>query len=101
MKCVCQACRNAYYSDDPLEGCPVCGSATVTRVKEKEGERDAAAGRPQYKNVVTDSKQSWREFHSTEQKACTQCGSTDFNLDFKHKEKVCKKCGNIMSLPRR
>lgn len=79
----------------------MCGSTIVVRVKETPGERDENAGRPQSKQVVTDSKRSWKEFHSSEQKACTQCGGADFDLDFKHKEKVCKKCGNIMPLPRR
>lgn len=51
--------------------------------------------------VYGDTKGAWRSFHAQEVKACSKCGSMDFDLDWKHKEKTCRKCGEIFPLPRR
>lgn len=32
--------------------------------------------------------------------SCINCGGTDFILDWKKREKICKNCGNIMPLVR-
>jgi uncharacterized protein (DUF983 family) len=79
-----------------LQPCPNCHSH---KVKRTEGKVEEEA--PLKKEVSKTTKQNWKQFHSTgAASACPNCGGTDFTRDYKHKERVCKKCGTILSLPR-
>jgi len=95
MKCTCQSCFYEFNSDDPLEPCPNCHSHDVKRTKGKVIEKSIK------KEVSKSTKSSWKEFHSSgSSNECPDCGGSEFTRDFKHKEKVCKKCGHILALPR-
>ncbi|MBU1197542.1 hypothetical protein KJ765_03435 [Candidatus Micrarchaeota archaeon] len=103
----CENCKLEFDAEDPMN-CPRCSSRKVRRAIEKRGRPDHPS--PLHKERVAYSHQSfvaregkagWKDFHKTDVKACNECGSTSFELNWKHKEKVCKKCGSIYALPRR
>ncbi len=56
-----------------------------------------------YGAQLNDTKESWMKFHnaSGDVQACPGCGEKEFELDWKRREKTCKKCGEIMPLKRR
>ena len=56
-----------------------------------------------YGSPLNDTKESWMKFHnaSGDVQACPGCGEKEFELDWKRREKTCKKCGEIMPLKRR
>lgn len=53
--------------------------------------------------VYGDTKDAWKSYHSnpTGGTGCPHCGGTAFEFNYKRKEKICKKCGEILPLPRR
>lgn len=53
--------------------------------------------------VYGDTKAAWQSYHNTSggSLGCPHCGNTSFELNYKRKEKICKKCGEILPLPRR
>ncbi|GEM_PF-1068421 len=54
--------------------------------------------------VYGDTKDAWKSYHSNPSggaSGCPHCGGTAFELNYKRKEKICKKCGEILPLPRR
>jgi uncharacterized protein (DUF983 family) len=67
---------------------------------EKEHERKAFVHVAGGQRVFGDTKDAWKSFHSSSPSNCPKCGGTEFHRDFKHKEKTCKKCGEISSLRR-
>ena len=102
-KCVCQRCRHAFVSTSTaLTECPRCHSSNVICKALTPGEAAATEAAQSHKESLTTGKQSWRDFHSsgTSQK-CPKCGSTRFKLDYKHKERICINCGELLPLPRR
>lgn len=108
MKYECENCKLEFESEDPLN-CPRCSSRKIKKSFPKKPFDDKAATEKRPGGVVfstrdlsgREGKEGWREFHSSEVKACSECGSVDFTLNWKHKEKVCNKCGSIFPLPRR
>jgi len=102
FKCVCQSCRYAFAEDAAAVECPRCHASNVLCRPFKEGEKEAFASTQARKEALTTSKQSWREFHASgAAQKCPRCGGGQFKLDYKHKEKVCLKCGELLPLPRR
>ncbi len=53
--------------------------------------------------VYGDTKAAWQSYHNTSggSLGCPHCGNTSFEFNYKRKEKICKKCGEILPLPRR
>jgi RNA polymerase subunit RPABC4/transcription elongation factor Spt4 len=110
MKYECENCKLQFDSEDP-QICPRCSSKKIRRAFDKKkfdnktpgqvthlGERVAHS----HQSIVgREGKEGWRDFHSTQTKGCFECGGIDFEFNWKHKEKICKKCGAIMPLPRR
>ena len=105
MKVTCLNCRLFFNADDDskVEQCPRCSSRNLKKEFEKK-EGAAAAFKPRVYSssgmVHGDTKEAWRSFHNQGVSQC-KCGSTEFELNFKRKEKVCKKCGEVYALPRR
>ncbi|MEK6953873.1 MAG: hypothetical protein AABX01_02625 [Candidatus Micrarchaeota archaeon] len=52
-------------------------------------------------NIGRDGKEGWRDFHKSEVRVCQDCGGTEFDFNWKRKERSCKKCGSIYPLARR
>ncbi|MFA4946027.1 MAG: hypothetical protein WC607_00590 [Candidatus Micrarchaeia archaeon] len=102
-KCVCQACRYSFISEAAVFECPRChGQSLTTRVATHEDEIAAQASALTRKENLTGGKESWREFHSSGSNAvCPKCNGTQFKLDYKHKERICLSCGELLPLPRR
>ncbi len=50
--------------------------------------------------IMGDTKGAWQSFHSNRQLSCPKCGGKEFTTDFKHKEKTCKTCGELVSIRR-
>ena len=88
----CNECRFRFEVATKATTCPRCGSASVA-VYENRG----AVGSDSLKS----GKEGWRDFHNQQQKTCPRCNGTEFDLNYKRKEKVCKKCGEVLALPRR
>ncbi|HLC47524.1 MAG TPA: hypothetical protein VJI13_00480 [Candidatus Norongarragalinales archaeon] len=51
--------------------------------------------------IGREGKEGWRDFHKSEVRQCADCGGLEFEFNWKHKERICKKCGAIYPLPRR
>ncbi len=109
MKYECENCKLQFDSDDP-QICPRCSSRRIKRaIERKKFDDKAASGGPLKERTAfshqsfigRDGKEGWRDFHKTDVRGCADCGGTDFELNWKHKEKICKKCGAIYPLPRR
>ncbi len=109
MKFVCSNCRFKFEVVD-AQVCPRCTSKRIERVLEKkeeavEGGKPGALGASKpfiYSHrVLGESKDSWKSFYSQEMTVCPECGGKEFEFNWKHKEKICKKCGTIINLPRR
>jgi acetyl-CoA carboxylase beta subunit len=49
---------------------------------------------------VGETKSSWAAFHSSEQRECSECHGMEFDIDWKHRQKICKKCGAIYGMKR-
>ncbi len=90
-KFICSNCGN--HGDNPAI-CTKCFSKNIAA----PGQKVAVTGN---KQVMTEGKEGWKSFHSQEVTKCTKCGSNEFVYNYKRKEKTCKKCGEIFSLPRR
>lgn len=112
-KWLCANCKYRFEGGEDMAACPRCTSRRVSVVEERLPEPAAAAPTAEEKphvprsykfydpRVYGETKEAWKSFHAAEVKACTKCGGADFRLDWKHKEKVCIKCGEIYPLPRR
>jgi len=106
MRFHCKNCRFDFTADS-AGVCPRCYSKQIASLAAEEKKAVSKhpagpqAGREPRKIVLGDTKGAWHSFHASETKACTQCGSTAFQFDWKHKEKTCKKCGSIFPLGRR
>ena len=105
-KFICSNCKLKFEAAEAAV-CPRCTSKRIGRLVEKTVEKPAgsaaAAGKPHVysSQILGESKDSWKSFHSQEVAACPECGGKEFELNWKHKEKICKKCGTILNLPRR
>ncbi|MFQ5405902.1 MAG: TFIIB-type zinc ribbon-containing protein [Candidatus Micrarchaeia archaeon] len=103
-KFVCQNCR-LNFDAHGATACPRCTSRRLQEVG-KPANEEGTDGQKQrvYSTsgpVLGESKESWKRFHNFDVKACPDCDGADFELNWKRKEKVCKKCGSVLPLPRR
>lgn len=107
-KFVCSNCKFKFEAPE-AQVCPRCTSKRIERLAEKAAEKPAAgaaragAEKPHFysSQILGESKDSWKSFHSQEVAACPECGGKEFEFNWKHKEKICKKCGTILNIPRR
>ena len=107
---MCTNCKASFEADEPGP-CPRCNSKKVIRQlgKPKPEEAPAASGPEEEKphlppQQIREGKAGWQDFHQSAMRQCLECGNTDpaqFDLDWKHKEKTCKKCGAVLPLGRR
>ncbi len=90
--------------------CPRCTSKRIERVAVKVktgivGPAPSGVRLPERRvfssKIMGESKDSWKSFHGQELVSCPECGGVEFDFDWKHKEKICKKCGNVVKIPRR
>ena len=111
----CSNCAFRFEADE-LKPCPRCASADVIEFRQSRHERGGvtvvredrpvpATGAPGTKPHTPmhyrEGKAGWQDFHNQQAMACPNCGGTEFDRDAKRKEKVCRKCGEVMALPRR
>ena len=107
MKVTCTNCHLAFDADDDskVEACPRCNSRKLRKeFVRKEGTPQQGFKPRVYSSsgiVEGDTKQAWKSFHNQQSSGCSRCGGTEFEMNFKRKEKVCKKCGDVYPLPRR
>jgi DNA-directed RNA polymerase subunit RPC12/RpoP len=106
MKLKCNSCKNVFESEE-VSPCPACSSKKVIMVVNQQAsapeieETKPVASALQEPKIIRDGKEGWKDFHQSDLKACLKCGGTEFEYNWKHKEKHCKKCGEIIRLPRR
>ncbi|MBI4360206.1 TFIIB-type zinc ribbon-containing protein [Candidatus Micrarchaeota archaeon] len=108
MKVRCKNCHLEFTADDfrRVEQCPRCNSKSLDKTRDPpkpvEEKKDDAPKVYGASGVIHgDTKAAWKSFHQSEQKLCPNCGGSEFLLDFKRKEKTCKKCGDVLPLARR
>ncbi len=106
MKVSCSNCKLSFEADEDsnVRQCPRCSSKNLKFVRaEKEFEKREPQRRFYTSQgiVYGETKDAWKSFHQQDAKACAKCGGIDFDLNFKRREKTCKKCGEIYPLPRR
>jgi len=114
VKYACKNCNLRFDADDAVI-CPRCSSKNLEHAfdKKKEfsgsspaAEAKPAAGEPKVaystnRHVYSETKAGWASFHSSEMRACPDCGTAEFDFNWKRKEKTCKKCGSVFPLGRR
>ena len=96
---VCPRCNSGHvrpFGQEAPRGSPKSLLGPVEQTQERKAFVHVAGGQ----RVFGDTKDAWKSFHSSSPSNCPKCGGTEFNRDFKHKEKTCKKCGEISSLRR-
>ncbi len=122
MKVRCKNCRLEFKADDNsrVSRCARCDSdkLEITRdpisdakpgasVVATSGAKPATDAPKVYSTggamVYGDTKDAWKSYHSNPSGGlgCPHCGGTSFEFNYKRKEKICKKCGEILPLPRR
>lgn len=105
MQVTCTNCRLSFKADDDsfVRECPRCSSTKLRKELDKKPDAPKEF-KPRVYNasgvVYGDTKDAWKSFHAQDVKTC-KCGSTEFDLNWKRKEKVCRKCGEVYALPRR
>jgi hypothetical protein len=109
MNYACENCSLHWAAEEAVI-CPRCSSRKVAPAVEKKKFGDAKTELTGNKERVAfshqsfaarDGKEGWKDFHKSEVRACLECGGVEFDLNWKHKEKVCKKCGSVLPLQRR
>ncbi|MFH1750809.1 MAG: hypothetical protein ABH863_03970 [Candidatus Micrarchaeota archaeon] len=122
MKYECENCKLQFETEEP-QICPRCSSRKIRRAFEKKkfdekaGSKGAgghstgpagsgahAGGKVAYSHqsfIGREGKEGWRDFHKSEVRQCADCGGTEFEFNWKRKERSCKKCGAIYPLARR
>ncbi len=109
LNLLCTNCKASFEADE-VGACPRCNSKRVIRQlgKKKEEAAEAPAAPAEERKLppqqIREGKMGWQDFHQSEMRQCLECGNTDpaqFDLDWKHKEKTCKKCGAVLPLGRR
>lgn len=101
----CKNCRFRFQSEEPKK-CPRCDSEEVfnymSRSEQTDTNRSSSSTTSSTSHVIREGKDGWKDFHNNSKSStCPECGGTEFDLNWKRKEKTCKKCGAILSLPRR
>ncbi|MFH0834964.1 MAG: hypothetical protein V1881_01330 [Candidatus Micrarchaeota archaeon] len=101
----CLNCR-ARFEDDEPEKCPRCSSGRLRRASVQEPPKVAVPFTEKKSHVRSsmvygDTKDAWKSFHNQEVKTCLECGGAEFDMNWKKKERVCRKCGAVSRLARR
>ncbi len=97
----CKSCRFRFQSSESKK-CPRCDSQEVFEYVSRSQTESSNPTNPSTSKVIREGKEGWRDFHNNSQTStCPECGGTNFDLNWKRKEKTCKKCGAVFSLPRR
>ncbi len=97
----CKNCNLEFDAEDAKQ-CPRCSSSTLNRKTEAPKELTAEPRRFVFGAILNDTKDSWMKYHNNDAaQVCAGCGGKEFEFIWKRKEKVCKKCGDIMPLRRR
>lgn len=97
---------------DPLPDAPIANKPGDVQVGAttagQTGAKPASSDSPKVYStsgtvVYGDTKDAWKSYHSNPSggAGCPHCGGTSFEFNYKRKEKICKKCGEILPLPRR
>ncbi len=101
------------FTTEEKKNCPRCSSGDTHEFKQSRHERGGVAvvsaerpagpeGVARHKPVhYRGGKGGWVDFHSQQTNVCPHCCGTEFERDYRKKEKTCKKCGEILALPRR
>lgn len=99
------SCANCGFRFEASESkkCPRCTSTEVSSFgkEENKGAEEKHSGAKSFGGPLKTGKEGWKDFHSSDLTACPDCGSKEFERNWKRKEKTCSKCGAIMPLPRR
>ncbi|MGB9577459.1 MAG: hypothetical protein ACP5O3_03815 [Candidatus Micrarchaeia archaeon] len=101
----CNNCKYSFSGED-TQNCPRCSSKKIIIKREaKRGEQSSQSTQQKsfvYRNplIVGETKSSWAAFHSSEQRECSECHGMEFDIDWKHRQKICKKCGAIYGMKR-
>ncbi len=122
MKVRCKNCRLEFKTDDNsrVSRCSRCDSDKLEFTRDPLPETIPAAtpagtAKPGTESspkvystsgamVYGDTKDAWKSYHSNPgggASGCPHCGGSAFEFNYKRKEKICKKCGEILPLPRR
>ncbi len=109
----CRNCRFRFQAEEASK-CPRCDSTEVAEYAAGGHRRTAAATAPvagskageqpathPSPKIVREGKEGWMDFHNQQAASCPECGGTQFDLNWKRKEKTCAKCGAVLALPRR
>jgi len=88
------------------KNCPRCSSAEVSSFSNRRDENvpsssEAPHRAPTSFGPLKSGKEGWKSFHSNEMVVCPDCSGKEFDLNWKRKEKTCRKCGAVLALPRR
>ncbi|MEM4255502.1 MAG: hypothetical protein QXR53_04220 [Candidatus Norongarragalinales archaeon] len=103
-------CLNCHFKFERGTYCPRCNSHKLKELEAKEPaekpDETLQDKKPMVfdksgQRVYGDTKQAWKSFHNQVQNACPNCGGVEFDYDHRHKQKICKKCGEILFMPRR
>jgi len=108
LKYVCKNCNLRFEADDAVI-CPRCSSKNLDKAFDKKKDGVEAEKQPEgpkvaystNRHVYSETKAGWASFHSSEMRACPDCGGLEFDFNWKRKEKTCKKCGSVFPLGRR
>lgn len=106
MKFLCKNCNLRFDADEAVI-CPRCSSKDVEKQleKRKEGEERTFEGRKivysTNRVAYSDTKEGWKAFHGNQMTVCSDCGGSEFDFNWKRKEKICRKCGSVFPLARR
>ena len=109
MKFFCKNCKYSFFADGK-RACPRCNSHNLYQTEDDRKDKDEVKTEEEPKKkysfgsakyVEGDSKSTWKDFHKRESRECPDCGGAEFDMDWKHKEKTCRKCGAILPLARR
>jgi len=106
----CQNCKFEFEAEEAVR-CPRCSSQKIIlkkiidktlkpNIPQEGGAQEKKPFHYSSSQIYGDTKEAWKSFHSQDVKACRRCGGTDFEINFRVKEKVCKKCGEIMPFQR-
>lgn len=121
MHLVCKRCSIEFEGENPNIACPRCSArevvekqlpkhktteTTVSSTATTSTAQPSGTAEPRrfvFGAPITDTKESWKKFHnqSGDVQQCPACGEKEFDFNWKRREKVCKKCGEIMGLKRR
>ena len=108
MKFSCKNCNLQFEADEAVI-CPRCSSRDLEKKLDKWKQGEGATDNPGGHKVAystnrvaySDTKDGWKAALSHETKVCPDCGNPEFDLNWKRREKTCKKCGAVFPLARR